>query len=298
MELKGQAQNLKIRFIINPISGGKKKAGIEKIIRKEFTSNIYDIDIQYTQYEKHATIIAINSVIEHYDLVVAVGGDGTVNEIARSLVNTNVAFGIIPMGSGNGLSRFLKIPMNAKKALVVLKERNLFLMDTIRMNNEIYVNLAGLGFDAHIGHLFAKHRKRGFLSYVRLVLKEFFRYNSQEYQLMINNHCQKLNAFLISFANSSQFGNEAYIAPLAEINDGLIDICILKKFPWWKSLYIALLLYSKGLTKSKYYKVIKAQKLEIINSGMLKAHIDGDPVTFKSNIQLEVMPLSLKIIIP
>jgi diacylglycerol kinase (ATP) len=289
---------IKIRFIINPISGGKSKSGIEKLIVKEFPQTDYELDLQYTKYGKHATEIAKKSVEEAFQIVVAVGGDGTVNEVARALISTNVIFGIIPMGSGNGLSRFLNIPMNLKKALQIIKNRKIFTMDAIHANNEYFVNMAGIGFDAYIAHLFANYGKRGFISYLRLIIKEFFTYQNDDYELLINGQLHQFNAFVISFANSSQFGNGAHIAPLAEINDGLIDICILKKFPVWKSFILAVLLYSKGLVKSKYYKVIKTPLVEIINAKMLKAHIDGDPVIFDSNLKIEIIPLSLKIIVP
>jgi diacylglycerol kinase (ATP) len=292
------SEKKKIKFIINPISGGKDKAGIEMMIYKEFSLDKFEVDIQYTQYKLHATEIATRSITEAYDMVIAIGGDGTINEVAKSLIHSNVKFGIVPMGSGNGLARFLKIPLKPKKALAVVKKNNIFCMDTIKMNQEYFVNMAGLGFDALISHLFANYGKRGFISYLKLIIREFFRYQNDNYKLLIDGKSYSSNAFLISFANSSQFGNGAHIAPLAEINDGLIDICILKKFPWWKTILITILLYSKGLAKSEYYQVIKTPSLKILNDRELKAHVDGDPVIFSSDIDIEIIPLSLQIIVP
>jgi YegS/Rv2252/BmrU family lipid kinase len=296
-EMPNKIKN-KIRFIINPISGGKSKVVIEKLIRMEFSNSDYDLDIQYTKYRHHATEIAKQSIEEGFNTVIAVGGDGTVNEVARALISTKILFGIIPMGSGNGLSRFLNIPMNYRKALQLIKNGRSFKMDTIIANNEHFVNMAGVGFDALISHLFANYGKRGFISYLKLITREFFRYKDNTYKLLINGQLHEYNAFLISFANSSQFGNGAHIAPLAEINDGLIDICILNKFPRWKSFIITVLLYSKGLARSKYYSVIKTPSLEILNNNKLFAHIDGDPVIFDSNVKIEIVPLSLNIIVP
>jgi YegS/Rv2252/BmrU family lipid kinase len=291
-------EKIKIKFIINPISGGKNKAGIEKLIYEAFCSDNYSVDIQYTQYQRHATEIASKSVSDGFNQVVAVGGDGTVNEVAKALIGSDVEFGIVPMGSGNGLSRFLNIPFKPELAFNVIKKRRIFAIDTIKINDEYFVNVAGFGFDAHIAHLFSTYGKRGFVSYIKLIFKEFFKYKDDNYSLIIDGKTLNINAFLVSFANSSQFGNNAHIAPLAEINDGLIDICILKKFPWWKTFIIVILLYTKGLSKSKYYNVIKAPSLKIINTKSLKGHIDGDPIVFNADVDIEILPLSLKVIQP
>jgi len=289
---------MKIRFIINPISGSKKKAGIEKLIAAEIDTNYFTYDIKYTKYRFHATELAQHAIKEGFNIVIAIGGDGTVNEVSKALINSEVLFGIIPIGSGNGLARFLKIPLEPRKAIRLINSFHHFKMDTIQINDDYFINMAGAGFDAHIAHLFANYGKRGFISYVRLILKEFSGYRNETYQLIIDNRPININAFLISLANSSQFGNNAHIAPLAEINDGLIDICILRKFSWWKAIYIVLLMYSKKLTKSKYYQVIKAKELEISEPMNLKMHIDGDPITFKSIVRIKIIPQSLNIIIP
>ncbi len=288
----------KIRFIVNPISGNKKKTDIEHIIEKVLDHNKFTYEIKYTTHRFHATELAQNAVNEGFNIIVAIGGDGTVNEISRELINTEVLFAIIPIGSGNGLARFLKIPLKIKQAIKLINHCNRFKMDTIQINDDYFVNMAGVGFDAHIAHLFANYGKRGLQSYVKLIFKEFSRYKNETYQLIIDNKPININAFLISFANSSQFGNNAHIAPLAQINDGLIDICILKKFVWWKAIFIVILMYSKSLAKSKYYEVIKAKELEITYPENLQMHIDGDPITFSSIVKIKLHPQSLHIIIP
>ena len=289
---------IKALFIVNPVSGSNKKRNIKQLIEKSIDKNKFDIDFKYTEYTKHATEITKNAVNQHVNLIVAVGGDGTVNEVSKALIGTNTRFAIIPSGSGNGLGRFLKIPLKTEKAVQVINNGKLFKMDAIQVNNDYFVNMAGVGFDAHISHLFANYGKRGFKSYVKLILKEYFSYKPQKYKLKINNQLSEIQAFVISFANSSQFGNNAHIAPLAEINDGLIDICILRRFPVWKSLFITFLLYSKRLTKSKYYQIKKVSEVEIINNGKLNAHIDGDPITFDTNVKIKMIPQSINVIIP
>ena len=286
----------KILYIINPISGTKKNKNIEKIIDNETDKNHFELLIKHTEYKGHGNKMAKWAVEKKFDVVVAVGGDGTVNEISSALIHTNTIFGIIPKGSGNGLARFLKIPVNIPKAIQLINQMNVFKMDSIQLNKFHYVNMAGIGFDAYIAHLFANYGKRGLKSYVELIFKEFKKYKSNYYHMVIDGKTVKEQAFLVSFANSSQFGNEAHIAPLAEINDGLIDVCILNRFPKYKAIGIIYQLYTKRLLKSKYYKVYKAKQVELKSDIELIAHIDGDPVNLGNNLNVRILPQSLNVI--
>ncbi len=287
----------KILFIINPISGKGKALNIENTIASNIDHNKFDYNYVYTKYGKHAIELSQNAVKEGFSIITAVGGDGTVNEVASSLVHSKVKFAIIPLGSGNGLARFLQIPLNVKKAVNLINKNQYKTIDTIKVNDYYCINMAGIGFDAHISHLFADYGKRGLKSYVKLIIREFFKYNNNDYKLLINNELYNKKAFVISFANSTQFGNNAHIAPLAKIDDGLIDICILQKFSILNALPLAVRLFAKNIHKSKYYELIKSNKVEIINSeDTLYAHIDGDPFSFNSNIKISIEHKSLKII--
>ncbi|MEN8121548.1 MAG: YegS/Rv2252/BmrU family lipid kinase [Bacteroidota bacterium] len=286
----------KILYIINPVSGVKKSKNLEKIINAETNRKLFDWEIKFTDFQGHGKEIAKWAIENNFNIVVAVGGDGTVNEISSALINTDTIFGIIPKGSGNGLARFLKIPVNISKAVKLINQMNVFKMDSILLNDFHYVNMAGIGFDAHIAHLFANYGKRGFKSYIELIFKEFKKYESKYYKLVIDGKPIKEQAFLISFANSSQFGNEAHIAPLAEINDGLIDVCILNNFPKYRVLGIIYQLYTKRLLKNKYYKVYKAKQLELKSDKELIAHIDGDPINLGNNLKIKILPQSLNVI--
>lgn len=287
----------KILYIINPVSGTKKRRNIEQIIKKHTDFEQFDINIAKTEYAGHAFEVAKKAVTDKINVVIAVGGDGTVNEVGRALAGTDVIMGIIPKGSGNGLARFLNMPRKIKKSVNIINRLNYETMDTIRINEFEYLNVAGIGFDAHIAHLFAKSAKRGFQSYAKLVLKEFQKYKVQNYQLKIDNRIiDAQNVFMLSFANSSQFGNDAHIAPTAKINDGLIDVCILKKFPDFRSLEIIFRLYSRGLIKSRYYTIYKAKKIELTHQNNIIGHVDGEPVNFGKNIKLEIIEGSLKMI--
>ena len=289
--------NTKILYIINPVSGTKKKKNIVKQIEKHINKNQFEYNIVKTQYAGHAYELAQEGIKNGTGIVVAVGGDGTVNEIGKALTGTDAIMGIIPKGSGNGLARYLKMPRKIKKAVKVINKLNYCTMDTIRINEYNYLNVAGIGFDAYIAHLFARSGKRGFQSYAKLVLKEFQKYQPQNYQLTIDGKkVEANNAFMISFANSSQFGNDAHIAPGAEINDGLIDVCILKKFPDFRSLEIIFRLYSRGLIKSKYYQIYKAKTVQLNYQTDILGHVDGEPVNFGKNLNVKITPSSLKMI--
>lgn len=287
----------KICFIVNPISGVGRQKVIEKLIDQELDRTLFDYEIAYTKAAKHAIEISKDAVIRKFDVVVAVGGDGSVNETAKGLINSNTALAIIPTGSGNGLARHLNIPLNLKKAMDVINSGKETLIDSIQMNDETFVNVAGIGFDAHIGWEFAKFGKRGFSSYLKVISREFPSYKAGNYELTVDGETINKKAFLISFANGSQWGNNAYIAPMADISDGVMDIAILNDFKFYSILSIGYRLLNKTLDQSSHISIIKAKEVTVKQSGTI-AHIDGEPIEIGHEIRIKVNPLSLKVIIP
>jgi len=225
----------KIRFIVNPISGVGRQKIIEKLIDEQLNRTLFDYEIVYTKASKHATELAKEALANNCHIVVAVGGDGSVNEIAKGLVGSNTSIAIIPTGSGNGLARHLQIPLDLKKAMALINASKKTTIDTIQLNEETFVNVAGVGFDAHIGWEFAKFGKRGLLSYIKLILRELPKYKAQDFELIIDGKSIHQKAFLISFANGSQWGNNAHIAPLADAADGFMDIAILKNVSFFSN---------------------------------------------------------------
>jgi len=287
----------KICFIVNPISGVGRQKVIEKLIDEELDRTLFDYEIAYTKAAKHATELARNAAERNFDIIVAVGGDGSVNETAKGIVNTNSAMAIIPTGSGNGLARHLCIPLDLKKAMHVINKGNSKSIDSIQLNNETFVNVAGIGFDAHIGWEFAKFGKRGFSSYLKVISREFPRYKAQDFELMIDGKKIIKNAYLISFANGSQWGNNAYIAPTADITDGLIDIAILRDFNFFGAFPIAFGLFRKTLHRSAYLEILQAKEVSVKQKSSI-AHIDGEPIEAGTELKIKVNPLSLKVIVP
>jgi diacylglycerol kinase (ATP) len=287
----------KICFIVNPISGIGKQKVIEKLIDRHLNRALYDYEIAYTKAAKHATEIARQAAANNFNIAVAVGGDGSVNEIAKGLIGTATAIALIPTGSGNGLARHLKIPLNLKKAMEIINNGKETYIDSIQFNDETFVNIAGIGFDAHIGWEFSKFGKRGFSSYLRIIMREFANYKAQDFELIIDGKSVHKNAYLISFANGSQWGNNAYIAPLADVADGVMDIAILKKISLKNGIPIGYKLFKKTLHQSSYLEIIKAKEV-IVKQTKAIAHIDGEPIEIDKTIHIKVNPLSLKIIVP
>lgn len=287
----------KICFIVNPISGIGRQKIIERLIDEHLDRTIFEYEIAYTKAAKHAIELAKDAASRKIDIIVAVGGDGSVNETAKGLVNTDSSLAIIPTGSGNGLARHLKIPLDLKKAMQVINRGKEQKIDTINLNDETFVNVAGIGFDAHIGWEFARFGKRGFSSYVKVIMREFPKYKAQDFELTIDGKTLTQNAYLISFANGSQWGNNAYIAPTADISDGIMDIAILRDFKLMNGLAIGYHLFKKTLHKSHYLEVIKAKEVIVKQPGII-AHIDGEPIEAGNELKIKVNPLSLKVIVP
>jgi diacylglycerol kinase (ATP) len=287
----------KICFIINPISGIGRQKTIEKLIGEGLDAVFFDHLICYTEAPKHATQLAQKAANEGFDIVVAVGGDGSVNEVAKGLIGSNTAMAILPAGSGNGLARHLHIPLNLKQAMLVLQQGISKKMDTIQFNEEHFVNVAGIGFDAHIGWEFSRFGKRGFSSYLKVISRELPGLRTQRFELILNGQSIHKDAYLISFANGSQWGNNAYIAPLADITDGVMDVVIIKKFSWLKGIPLGYKLFRKKIHTARAVEIIKTKEVIVKQTNTI-AHIDGEPVEPGKTILIKVNPLSLNVIVP
>lgn len=283
---------MKIRFIINPLSGTNKQKDIENCIAK----HLNNYEIVYTKKAGDATILSIEAVAENFDAVVAVGGDGTVNECLVGLVNSNTALGVIPCGSGNGFAYHIGMGRTVEKAIIQLKDAKIETIDSCAANSTPFVNVSGIGFDAHIANLFAGLKERGFINYLKLILKELT-YKPQEYTLNYDESQMKVSAYLIAFANASQYGNDARISPMADLQDGLLDFVIVKDFPKWR-IPLFLLKVVRGKTHlSKYVEIIQCQKMQISAKNTL-LHLDGEPYKASNPVEVKLIPKSLKILMP
>jgi diacylglycerol kinase (ATP) len=285
----------KALFIINPVSGGKKKDQVPELIQKNLDVSLFEPTIVFTNSAMHASELALEAVGQ-YDYVVAVGGDGTVNEIASSIVGTDTALGIIPFGSGNGLARFLGIPMDTAEAIKTLNKEKVELIDSGKLNGQYFFNMAGMGFDAHISEVFSHDKTRGFGAYIRSAFHEIANYKSEIYHLEIDGVPYEREAFMLSFANSSQYGNNAHVSPNALVQDGLIDVCIIKPFPLYRFIEMGLRMFFKASEGSKYVQIIRAKHIMVRRTKGGPVHLDGEPQILGADAEINVMPRSLKII--
>ena len=287
----------RILFIINPISGTKKKDQFIGQIVLAFPEKDFIIRVEYTAYAGHATFLARKAVNLGYDVVVACGGDGTINEVGSELIDTSVTLGIIPFGSGNGLARHLKIPLKSEAALEVIKTGNTIKIDTGKINDRPFIGIAGIGFDAHIGKKFANYGKRGFFTYLKLVLKEYRNFKEKTVVLKRKGNKETIKAMMVTIANSSQFGNNAVIAPDARLDDGTLKLCIVRKFPLYKAPRIAWLMLTRQIHRSAYLDIISIKKA-VIKQPKKIAHLDGEPLKMGRKIKIKVLPQSLQVISP
>ncbi len=288
----------KIVFIINRNSVKNSRQPVEEAIRNQTYDGRNDITLRYTEYAGHAEKLSIEAVVGMADIIVAVGGDGTVNEVAGPIIGTNTILGIIPMGSGNGLARHLGIPRNSERALELILKHRTTTIDTCKVGDKSFVSIAGVGFDAHVANLFAKSTRRGFLGYFHIIANEYLNYKPEEYRIVFDNGNEmKCNALFIAFANSNQFGYNTTIAPEATLKDGLVDICIVTKPEIYKLPVIANLLLLRRLELSPDVTIVKSKSVKIFRKTGNVVNIDGEAIQFDNNIEVKVNPLSLRVII-
>jgi diacylglycerol kinase (ATP) len=285
----------KVLFIINPIAGGKKKDDVPGLIAKNLDQSIFDYSIVYTDGADHAKTIAADS-IGKADMVVAVGGDGTINEVATGIVGSDTVLGVLPYGSGNGLSRFLGVPMSPKQAIINLNYWHVETIDAGQADGAWFFNMAGMGFDAHIAAVFAHSEKRGFFTYVKSAFSEVIKYKADRYKIDIDGKIYEREAYMLSIANSSQYGNNAHVSPDASVQDGLLDVCIIKPFPLWRFIELGIRMFTKTAKGTKYLEIVRGKNITITRPHEGPMHLDGEPRIAGAKVEIKVVPASLRII--
>lgn len=293
----GTMNKKKIIFILNPISGTVSKAGIPGLIEERLDKEKFDCRIAETKYAGHATELAQQAAWQGIDIVVAVGGDGTVNEVGRALVNTKTAMGILPCGSGNGLARHLNLPMNLKKCIDILNDCDIHTLDYGLINRHPFFCTCGMGFDAFISMKFAEAGKRGPITYMQKILEEGLSYQPETYEIEDEEGTRRYKAFLVSAANASQYGNNAYIAPQASMSDGLLDIIIMEPFDLIEAPQVAIELFNKTLDKNLKIKTFRARHIHIHRKSEGIIHYDGDPVMADADVDISIVPKGINIIV-
>lgn len=286
-----------IIFIMNPISGTIRKSGIPKIIEKTLDKEYYDFTIAETNYSGHAYEIAKDAKEKGIYAVVAVGGDGTVNEVAKAIIHSETALGILPCGSGNGLARHLMLPLDIQKAVEIINMHTVHELDYGIINNIPFFCTCGMGFDAFISMKFAEAGKRGPVTYLENILREGLKYKPETYEIKDESGTSLCRAFLISCANASQYGNNAYIAPQASMSDGLLDVTIMEPFDMLEAPQISIDMFNKTLNKNSKIKTFKTRHIHVHREKAGFIHYDGDPIMTDADVDIAVVNKGIKIIV-
>ena len=302
-----------IAFIINPVSGTKEtqnaKKRLPKLIMQTLDAEQWLPNITFTEYAGQATELAHQFARMGFDAVIAVGGDGTVNEVAKGLVSGQkacgsgmgnfgrTALGIIPMGSGNGFARHLNIPVKPNKAIEMLNRCEPICVDYGVANGHMFVSTCGTGFDALVADQFAGSNKRGFATYMQNVLKEAFSYKPQTYHLVGDGLDVTHKAFLITFANANQWGYEALIAPKASVQDGKMDIMLMSSHAILGSASLALRLFAGSIDDSHFMDTLRAKEITLEREEAAPFHIDGDPMQMDKDIHIRIVPDGLNVLV-
>lgn len=309
---------MKIVFLINPISGTHRKDTLPEMISQHLDSAKWQAEVRFTEYAGHARVLAAEYAGMGYDAVVAVGGDGTVNEVATGLRDTPTALGIIPIGSGNGFARHLHLPLKPIEAIRHLNTAAIQRVDyglvDAEADGEIeavcrpFFCTCGTGFDAYIADRFAKAGKRGLPTYVQEIVHSALTYKAQTYHLINakgatenletseTSETKTLSALLITFANANQWGNAAEIAPHASLTDGLMDIVVMDEHARIAAPDLALRLYTHRMDQSHFITTMRASSLTLERPAPGPFHIDGDPLTLGRTIHLRIIPLGLHVL--
>lgn len=292
-----EGQTINIQAIINPISGVGSKRKIPKMIETAFASGNCCVEISFTEYPGHASELTRKALDKGANCVIAVGGDGTVNEIARAMLHSGAVLGIIPKGSGNGLARELHIPMDVRRAIDLIVRACL---DNRLLQGErtCLFCTCGVGFDAAVSQKFAGEKRRGSLTYIKNTVEEYLSYKPEPYELLIDNQTVKEKAFLVACGNASQYGNNAFIAPHANIQDGKMDITILSPFGPLDIAPLAIQLFTKQIDRNSKIKIFKGKEVTIIRQNPGVMHLDGEPIMADSRIEISVLPKSLNVLTP
>lgn len=289
------SEKKKILFLINPKSGTGGKRSVPRLVRSLVDKQKYDVLIKETRYMAHACELAKEAVADGVDVVVAVGGDGTVNEVARSLAGSKTALGIIPCGSGNGFARHIGVPLDIKKAVEFLNTAVPVSVDYGKINNTPFFCTCGIGFDALVSSTFASGTRRGLLGYMNQTLTDWLEYEPEVYEVESESFKKDYKAFLIACGNAAQYGNNAYISPTASMCDGLLSVTILEPFTVPDIPIILGQLFGRTLMRNEHIKTFETKWLKIKRKAASPVHFDGEPADMEAEVFIEVVPKGLNV---
>jgi YegS/Rv2252/BmrU family lipid kinase len=288
---------MKYFFILNPISGTKTHIqNIINIIDAEMAPSGHEYEFACTTCAGEAQFIAATGVQEGYDIIVAAGGDGTINEVAGSLTGSASRLGIIPLGSGNGIARSLGIPLGLRSSIKHLLQPHERIIDIGKINDHFFVGICGIGFDANIGKKFQDFGIRGPLPYFLIGFKEFLIYRAQNYLLQLDDHQLQIQPLLIAFANTPQYGNRAVIAPQADPADGLLEVCILSPVSLLRAVTLTYFLFRGKINQVAEYRYFQGKEFRITSEvNPCVVHTDGEPHIMPAEIHIRIIEKALRV---
>lgn len=292
------APNNRLLLIVNPVSGTSNKRAIADKVVHRLTQRGYSVDMELTTCRGDATRLARMGVDEGYKGVLACGGDGTVNETARALCDSDVALGIVPCGSGNGLARHLGIPIDPLMSLDVIRDENITPCDYATVNGHQFFCTFGVGFDAAVSHRFARQGRRGLMTYLKSTFSEFAHYKPEVYTVSANDTTITEEAFLVAVCNASQYGNNAYIAPGASITDGLLDVIVIHSGTPISTALLGVDLLTGYINRNTMIQTFRTTAASIIRRSEGEAHIDGEPVMMPDKLDFLCHHKGLKLFSP
>lgn len=288
----------RVFFIVNKYSGKGFQPEVEGHIIDACAQAGIEATLEYTRSKGHATELAYEALNRGFTRIFARGGDGTMNEVARALVHTSAALGLLPAGSGNGLARHLAVPLVLDGALRQLTHYRIQPVDTLLINGGLSVNVSGFGFDAHVATQFGKNGQRGLAGYSKLVLGDFFRYQEFDVSGTADGQPFRQRAFMVALANASQFGNNALVAPDASVSDGVLDVCFIRRIPIVEAVPFILKMFRGRIEKSRFATLIKARHFVAEVSTPQPLHLDGEPIPPSTRFDVQIQPGSLNVIVP
>jgi len=287
-----------IVFIVNPKSGTERRKEIETAVRANLDKARFTYEIQETQFAKHGTQLAKDASGKGAYAVVAVGGDGSVNDIATGLAGTDTILGIIPKGSGNGMARTMGIPLAVDDAVKVINKEHIQAIDVAYANDRLFVSNAGVAFDALISKKFAKSERRGLAVYSWLVTKYMWLYKEWDFSITVDGKELKERAFMVNVANGKQFGYNFHIAPMADYTDGVLDVIVIRKFPKILGGLIALRAMSGTIAKSPYVRHYTGKEVTITHPELRLMQTDGDAHECANRITFSIKPAAQRVFVP
>lgn len=286
---------MKVLFIVNPYSGIKDWEEVVQYIKRFWGGTKHKLEIAAIWKVGDGEMLARKAASDRFDMVVAVGGDGTINEIARGLLHTDTALGVVPGGSGNGFARVFKIPLSRRRAVIKLLDPEYKWMDVGEVNGKIFLVTCGAGMDAHVSHIFSHGPRRGLWSYYVAAAKIFFGYDPPKLKILYDGKTYDCEPILITAANLEQYGGGVKIAPGASPFDGVLDLAIVNKMSIFKMLYYLPRLLTGFIKSVPQTTILKIKEATIINDISTPVHLDGDPVEPSNTLHIKCLPSALKI---